>query len=318
MRVKVSSPGAIRRCDCEERSKVAISRGTPDRPLAGGRIRRRPPTSVRSHHIGAHPIGAHPSWSGPTAPKAKLLEGQIAVGGSINFYAPILVEMYGVLGFDWVWIDCEHGSSNDSESENMIRAAELHDITPVVRVPNAQPSTLLRFLDRGAQGLIVPHVNNRAEAEAVAQASHYYPMGDRSSSTGGRTNRLGSGLPPAEYYEAANRETLIIAMVETSEAVANVRDIASVDGVDAILVGSSDLTQAMGMPPQADVDAAITQVIDGTLAEGKIIGVAGAGMTVDNVGRFQEFAARGVHLMSVNIQDFVRQSATRFLADIRA
>ena len=218
--------------------------------------------------------------------KAKLLAGEIAVGGSINFYAPILVEMYGVLGFDWVWIDCEHGSSNDSESENMIRAAELHDITPVVRVPNAQ-------------------------------ASHYYPMGDRSSSTGGRTNRLGSGLPPAEYYEAANRETLIIAMVETPEAVANVRDIASVDGVDAILVGSSDLTQAMGMPPQSDVDAAITQVIDGTLAEGKIIGVAGAGMTVDNVGRFQEFAARGVHLMSVNIQDFVRQSASRFLADIR-
>ena len=88
--------------------------------------------------------------------KAKLLEGEIAVGGSVNFYAPIVVEMYGVLGFDWVWIDCEHGSSNDSESENMIRAAELHDITPVVRVPNAEPSTLLRFLDRGAQGLIVP------------------------------------------------------------------------------------------------------------------------------------------------------------------
>ena len=162
--------------------------------------------------------------------KAKLLAGEIAVGGSVNFYAPIVVEMYGVLGFDWAWIDCEHGSSNDSESENMIRAAELHDITPVVRVPNAEPSTLLRFLDRGAQGLIVPHINNREEAEAVARASHYYPMGDRSSATGGRTNRLGSGLPPAEYYEAANRETLVICMVETPEAVANVRDIASVDG----------------------------------------------------------------------------------------
>ena len=250
--------------------------------------------------------------------KAKLLEGEIAVGGSVNFYAPIVVELYGVLGFDWVWIDCEHGSSNDSESENMIRAAELHDITPVVRVPNAEPSTLLRFLDRGAQGLIVPHINNRAEAQAVARASHYYPIGDRSSATGGRTNRLGSGLPPAEYYEAANRETLVICMVETPEAVANVRDIASVDGVDAILIGSSDLTQAMGMPPQSEVDAAISAVIDGTLAEGKIIGVAGTGMTVDNVDRYLQFAGRGVRLMSVNIQDFIRQSASRFLADIRA
>jgi len=187
----------------------------------------------------------------------------------------------------------------------------------VVRVPNAEPSTLLRFLDRGAQGLIVPHVNNRAEAEAVAKASHYYPMGDRSSATGGRTNRLGSGLPPAGYYEAANRGTLVVCMVETPEAVANVREIASVDGVDAILVGSSDLTQAMGMPPQADVDAAISQVIEGTLAEGKIIGVAGAGMTVDNVGRFKQFAERGVRLMSVNVQDFIRQSAGGFLADLR-
>lgn len=250
--------------------------------------------------------------------KAKLLNGDIAVGGSVNFYAPIVVEMYGVLGFDWVWIDCEHGSSNDSESENMIRAAELHDLTPVVRVPNAEPSTLLRFLDRGAQGLIVPHVNNKAEAEAVAKASHYHPMGDRSSATGGRTNRLGSGLPPVEYYEAANRETLLICMVETPEAVANVREIASVEGVDAILVGSSDLTQAMGMPPAADVDSAISQVIEGTLAEGKIIGVAGAGMTVDNVERFRQFAQRGVRLMSVNLQDFVRQSAGRFLEEIRA
>ena len=143
-------------------------------------------------------------------------------------------------------------------------------------------------------------------------------MGDRSSSTGGRTNRLGSGLPPAEYYEAANRETLVICMVETPEAVANVREIAGVEGVDAILVGSSDLTQAMGMPPPAEVDDAITQVIDGTLAEGKVIGVAGAGMTVDNVARYRQFAERGVQLMSVNIGDFIRQSAGRFLADIRA
>jgi len=193
--------------------------------------------------------------------KAKLMEGQVAVGANINFYAPILVELYGVMGFDWVWIDCEHGSSNDSETENMIRAAELYDLTPIVRVPNAYPSTLLRFLDRGAQGLIVPHISTREEAEAVARASRYYPMGDRSSATGGRTNRLGSGLSPAEYYEAANRETLLITMVETPEAVENVRRIASVPGIDAILVGSNDLTQAMGMAPSAEVDAAIDKVI---------------------------------------------------------
>ncbi len=245
--------------------------------------------------------------------KAKLLEGQVAVGASVNFYAPILVEQYGVMGFDWVWIDCEHGSSNDSETENMVRAAELYDLTPIVRVPNAYPSTLLRFLDRGAQGLIVPHISTRQEAEAVAQASRYYPMGDRSSATGGRTNNLGSGLPTAEYYEAANRETLVITMIETPEAVENVRQIASVPGIDAVLVGSSDLTQAMGMPGAAEVDAAIDKVIEGARSEGKFVGVAGAGMTLNNIHRYKQFAERGVQLLSTGAQEMIRRGGEEFM-----
>jgi 2-keto-3-deoxy-L-rhamnonate aldolase RhmA len=249
--------------------------------------------------------------------KAKLLEGEIVIGGGVNFYAPILVELYGVMGFDWVWIDCEHGSSNDSETENMVRAAELYNLTPIVRVPNAEASTILRFLDRGAQGIIVPHISTRKEAEAVARASHYYPMGDRSSSTGGRTNQLGSGLSPAEYYEAANRETLVMTMMETPEAVANVREIASVPGIDAVLVGSSDLTQAMGMPRQSEIDAAIDQVIEGAKAAGKAVGVAGAGMTVNNIARFQHFASRGVQLLSANVQEFIRKSGGEFLDALR-
>ena len=249
--------------------------------------------------------------------KAKLLEGQVALGANLNFYAPIIAELYGVMGFDWVWIDCEHGSSNDSETENMVRAAELYDLTPIVRVPNAYPSTLLRFLDRGAQGLIVPHISTRQEAEAVAQATRYYPMGDRSSATGGRTNRLGSGLPPAEYYEAANRETLVITMIETPEAVANVRQITSVPGIDAVLVGSSDLTQAMGMPPSSEVDAAIAEVIKGAKAEGKVVGVAGAGMTVNNIDRYEQFASQGVQLLSVGAQELIKRSGDEFLAALR-
>ena len=248
--------------------------------------------------------------------KAKLLEGKLALGANLNFYAPVIAELYGVMGFDWVWIDCEHGSSNDSEAENMIRAAELYDLTPIVRVPNAFPSTLLRFLDRGAQGLIVPHISNKSEAEAVAQASHYYPLGDRSSATGGRTNRLGAGLTPSEYYEAANKETLVITMIETPEAVENVRAIAAVPGVDAVLVGSSELTQAMGMPTADKVDEAIAEVIKGAKAEGKIVGVAGAGMTISNIPRFKHFAQQGVQLLSVGAQELIKKSGDEFLQEM--
>jgi len=248
--------------------------------------------------------------------KAKLLEGEAVIGAQVNFYAPILVELYGAMGFDWVWFDCEHGSSNDSETESMVRAAELYDMTSVVRIPNAYPSTILRFLDRGAQGLIVPHISTRGEAEAVVKAAKYYPMGDRSSSTGGRTNDFGS-LSPAEYYEAANRETLIITMAETPEAVENIRAIASVPGVDGILVGSSDLTQAMGMAGSAAVDAAIDKVIQGTKAEGKAVGVAGAGMTLNNINRYKSFASRGVQILSAGTQEFIRRSGTEFLNALR-
>jgi 4-hydroxy-2-oxoheptanedioate aldolase len=245
--------------------------------------------------------------------KTKLLNGEVALGGGVNFYAPIIVELYGVMGFDWVWIDCEHGSSNDSETENMIRAAELYDLTSIVRIPNAMPSTILRFLDRGAQGLIVPHISTESEARAVATASHYYPLGDRSSSTGGRTNRLGSGLGSAEYYETANKETLIITMVETPEAVQNAGAIAAVEGIDGILVGSSDLTQAMGMPSSEVIDKAIDNVIANVRAQGKVVGVAGAGMTVNNMSRYKKFADQGVQLLSANVQEFIRQSGGEFL-----
>ncbi len=249
--------------------------------------------------------------------KAKIRDGQVALGASINFYAPGLVELYGVMGFDWVWIDCEHGSSNHSETENMVRAAELYELTPIVRIPNAYPSTILQFLDRGAQGLIVPHISTRAEAEAVARASRYHPDGDRSSATGGRTNRFGAGLSTPEYYAAANRETLVIVMIETPEAVENVREIAATPGIDALLVGSSDLTQTMGMATSAQLDAAIDRVIEGTQAEGKAVGVAGAGMSLNNVQRFQHFAGRGVQLLSIGAQDMIRAGGDGFLKTMR-
>jgi len=121
----------------------------------------------------------------------------------------------------------------------------------------------------------------------------------------------------AVIYEAANRETLIITMSETPEAVENARAIAAVPGIDGVLVGSSDLTQAMGMPSQARVDAAIDKIIQGTRAEGKAVGVAGAGMTVNNIARYREFANRGVQILSANAADFVRQSGGDFLKALR-
>ena len=103
--------------------------------------------------------------------KAKLAEGKVVFGAIISRHAPDLVELFGAIGYDFVMIDCEHGPMSLDEVEHMVRAAEVFGITPITRIPNHEDSTILRFLDRGVQGIIVPHVNTARVAEGVARAA---------------------------------------------------------------------------------------------------------------------------------------------------
>ncbi len=116
--------------------------------------------------------------------KAKLAEGKVVFGGIVGSYALDMVELLGAIGYDFVFLDCEHGSMSVDQVENMVRAAEVFGITPIARIPDHADATILRFLDRGVQGIIVPHVNTRAQAESVAAAARYYPDGRRGAATG--------------------------------------------------------------------------------------------------------------------------------------
>ena len=126
--------------------------------------------------------------------KAKLGEGNVVFGAIISRYAPDLVELFGAIGYDFVMIDCEHGPMDLDQVEHMVRAAEVFDITPIARIPDHAESTILRFLDRGLQGIIVPHVNTREEADSVVRAARYYPQGYRGVG-GGRAHDYGVMLP---------------------------------------------------------------------------------------------------------------------------
>ena len=107
--------------------------------------------------------------------KIKLNEGNVVYGAIISRFAPDTVEIFGAIGYDFVMIDCEHGPMDLDQVEHMVRAAEVFGITPIARIPNHEDSTILRFLDRGVQGIIVPHINTKEEAESVARAARYYP-----------------------------------------------------------------------------------------------------------------------------------------------
>ena len=123
----------------------------------------------------------------------KVNSNESAVGLNLPLYSPHLIEFFGSLGFDWVFIDCEHGSMTDSEAENMIRAAELYGMAPVVRVPGNEPHIILKMLDAGAKGIVVPHIDNVEDAIKARDAAKYPPLGKRGSNYGtGRNNNYGS------------------------------------------------------------------------------------------------------------------------------
>lgn len=193
--------------------------------------------------------------------KAALKEGRTVFGLLNSIPAPLLVEMIGYAGYDFVILDMEHMSVNPETLDNMIRAAECAGITPLVRVPSAARETILRVLDAGAQGIVVPHVRNRAEAQQAVAASRYHPLGERGIS-GGRTTGFGT-IDLVTYLERANREIMAVVMIEDLEGVERIDEIVSVPGVDMVLEGAIDLSQSFGVPGQAQhpaVQEAIQQI----------------------------------------------------------
>ena len=150
--------------------------------------------------------------------KAKLAEGDVVFGGIVTRYAPDIIEILGLIGYDFVMIDCEHGPSDLDQVEHMVRAAEVFGITPIARIPDHADATVLRFLDRGVQGVIVPHVDTRPEAEAVTRAARYYPEGHRGVG-GGRPHDYGITASRNESTSWVNAQTMVIPMIEDTEAV---------------------------------------------------------------------------------------------------
>ena len=247
--------------------------------------------------------------------KAKLAEGEVVFGAIIARYAPDLVELFGAIGYDFVMIDCEHGPMNLDQVEHMVRAAEVFGITPITRIPDHSDSTILRYLDRGVQGIIVPHVNTREEADAVARAARYYPDGHRGVG-GGRAHDYGIGVSRDESTRHVNAEILVIPMVEDTEAVENLDGILSVPGVDVLHVASGDLGQSMGNPGQAEVRRLMSEVIPRIRAGGKLVGIGG-NSPADAEGVAQ-FIKLGANFVTISALGLLRLGADDFQNRVQA
>jgi 2-keto-3-deoxy-L-rhamnonate aldolase RhmA len=245
------------------------------------------------------------------ATKAKLKADKTAIGVRMDFTSPFVVENLAGLGFDFIYFDLEHGPSSEESCQEMIRAAELAGLTPVVRVPNYDPGMTNRFLDSGAMGVIFPHCNTKQDAEAAVRAVKYPPDGERGA--GGRSMTM-SGMPIADYIREANQETMIIAMIEEMEALENLPEICTVDGLDVLWLGRLDLSISSGVPGKLDdpkIQKAVNRIIAEGRAAGKIVGVGA--VNADQPEQILEFIKQGARFFSLNTTSILRSAARNVL-----
>ena len=195
--------------------------------------------------------------------------GGAAVNGWLTMPSSFSAETMAHQGWDTLTIDMQHGMIDDAALVPMLQAISTTDTVPIVRVPWLEPGILMRALDAGAYGVICPMVNTREDAQKLVAYTHYPPRGTRSF--GPLRAVLYAGF---DYVQHANDTIVTFAMIETAEALDNLDDILSVEGLDAIYIGPSDLSLALGCTPTFDdLEPKAFEAVEHILARAKAHGV---------------------------------------------
>lgn len=210
--------------------------------------------------------------------KERLEAGELALGvGLRNARTVDVAKAMRTAGFDWLFIDLEHNTMNVDTAAQIAVAAQDAGITPLVRVPGFAHHHATRVLDGGAQGIVVPHVDDAAMAARMVENVRYPPLGRRSL-TGALPQLDFATHPVVDTVRAIEQATLLVLMLESPGAIARVDEIAAVEGFDALLIGTNDLTMEMGIPGQLehpDVIEAYRRVIAACRKHGKHPGMGG-------------------------------------------
>jgi len=232
----------------------------------------------------------------PNATKRRMADGKLALGFGVHHLrtaaAPTLA---AATGHHWLFVDNEHGAFSAHEVAQLCIAALPTGVTPIVRACANAIDEATRALDNGAQGIVMPHVDTAKEARRIADAFHYPPQGHRS--WGGPPAIYGYRAPAmAEAQKAINAEILTVVMIESPEAVKNAGEIAAVDGVDVLLIGTSDLSSELGVAGQMGhpkVIEAYEAVGAACRRHGKVLGMGGV-YDEEHASRYVAMGARFV------------------------
>ena len=240
--------------------------------------------------------------------KQKLANGEIVtiVSGITH---PDDIDAVGPLGFDGIWLEGEHGATDASDLGNLTRACDIWGMTSVARINLNEQGLIYRTLDRGAQAIVVPHVNNASEARNVVEGGKFTPSGKR----GMFTSRQGLGV--SNYFDNANDQSMLIVLIEDIIAWENLDEIIAVDDIDVFFVAPSDFASSMGHMgdiQHPDVQEKINDSISRITAAGRN---AGALATNENVARYTEM---GVRFFMTGAGPWIANGFNEFVANANA
>ena len=233
------------------------------------------------------------AWAGL---RKKVLAGEHVYGMMIRQGRdPGTPAIFAAAGYDFVFIDMEHGNYSMETVADLIRGCKSVGVAPVIRVPHLETHFISRVFDAGAEGIMVPMTSHREQAERIIQFSKYTPLGMR-----GFGNQTGQtdykALKTLDFMKEANEHTLIIAQIETKEAIDNIEEILDVKGIDVGLIGPNDLSISLGTVDQMESDV-MNQAI------GRVVEVAkkkkkASGIHVGNISMIRNWRSKGMTVLA--------------------
>ncbi|MDQ8731975.1 aldolase/citrate lyase family protein [Bradyrhizobium sp. LHD-71] len=227
----------------------------------------------------------------------RLANDEVAISMVVRLVQSIeIATIAKAAGFDAFYVDLEHCAFSLETTSQICIAALGAGITPLVRVPNFEPEFVSRVLDGGALGIIAPHVSSASDARLVVQNAKFAPSGNRSVTVGLPHFRFQT-WPLVEARRTLNAATMVVAMIETEQGLAKADEIAAVDGVDILMIGTNDLCAEMGIDGQFDhrkVRDAYARVIEATRRHGKFTGIGGLASNPVLIEQFVRLGARFV------------------------
>ncbi|MCX6018405.1 MAG: aldolase/citrate lyase family protein [Chloroflexi bacterium] len=244
--------------------------------------------------------------------KEKIRSGSVVVGAQLRFGSPAIAEMFGHAGFDFLVVDSEHAPQTAVGIQHQLQAISCTPATPIVRVTKNDPDMMRPFLDMGAGGILAPFIRGRDDASLGARALRYPPVGTRGF---GPSRAWRYGFDP-DYYRRADDDMLFIPIIEDVEAVRNIDEILSTDGVDTFVIGPADLSFSLGIPMQFEhpkfLDA-IGVITRAGLHAGKPMGTSVYGGNIFDVQTYRRFVDQGYTVLLIGGDEWMLADALRRL-----